>query len=91
MTRITVKKLIWDDYNRKHIKNHNVTVEDVEKAGRNFLAHKRAKKGRYMIIGRVGSRMITVIIKRQGTGTYYPITARDSAKKERQKVYEKEE
>lgn len=90
MTRIKVKKLIWDDYNREHISKHKVSVEEVDEAGRNFLAHEKTKKGRYLIIGRVGARMLTVIINRKGTGIYYPVTARDSAKKERIKVYEKE-
>lgn len=90
MTRIVVKELIWDEYNREHIQRHNVSIDEIETAGKNFLAHEKTKKGRYLIIGRVGRRMITVIIRRYGIGIYYPVTARDSAKKERRKAYEKE-
>lgn len=46
--------------------------------------------GRYAIFGRAGSRILTVIINRKGIGVYYPVTARDAAKKERQRVYKYE-
>lgn len=90
MTRITVKKLIWDNYNIEHIKKHKVKPDEIEAVAKSIIFHKKAKKGRYLIIGRVGSRILSVIIKRQETGVYYPVTARDSAKQERKKIYEKE-
>lgn len=90
MTRIVVKKLIWDERNTEHIKKHNVTVGQVENLAKNAFIHERAKLGRYLIIGRVGSRILTLIVTRKGVGIYYPVTARDSAKKERRKLYEKE-
>lgn len=90
MTRIKVKVLIWDSYNVEHIKKHNVTVDEAEETAKNFIAHKIGKKGRYIIIGRIGSRLISVIIRRKGVGMYYLVTARDSAKEERKRAYEKE-
>lgn len=90
MTRILVKKLIWDKWNIEHIKKHGITVEEVENISRNIIAHKKAKQGRYLIIGRAGSRILSVIINRKGVGIYYPVTARDAAKKERRSAYEKE-
>lgn len=90
MTRIVIKKLVWDKQNVEHIKKHGVTVEEVESISRNIIAHKKAKQGRYLIIGRVGSRILTLIINRKGDGIYYPVTVRDAAKKERRHVYEKE-
>ncbi len=90
MTRIVVKRLIWDDWNIEHIKKHNVSQEEVEAIGQKLLAHVRGYSNRYILIGRVGSRMISVIVSRKGLGLYYPITARDSDKKERRKVHEKE-
>ncbi len=90
MTRIIVKELIWDDWNIEHIKKHNTEQSDVEEIARNIIAHKRGKQGRYLIIGRVGLRIISVVINRKGIGVYYPVTARDAAKKERRRVYEKE-
>ena len=90
MTRIIVKKLIWDKYNIEHIKKHNVTRDEVEKVSEKIIVHKKAKKERYLIIGRVGLRIISVAVNRKGVGVYYPVTARDSDKKERKVVYEKE-
>lgn len=90
MTRIKIKQLIWDEFNVEHIKKHKVTVSEVEAVGRNILTHEQTKLGRYLVIGRIGSRILAVIIKRKRIGVYYPITARDAAKRERRKVYEKE-
>ena len=90
MTRIKIKKLVWDEYNVDHIKKHNVTVLEVEEVAENIITHKKAKKGRYLIMGRAGGRMISVAVSKQEAGVYYPATARDSAKKERKIIYEKE-
>ena len=90
MTRIKIKTLVWDSYNIEHIKKHNVTIDEVEEVAKNIITHKKAKLARYLIIGRVGSRIISVAVHRRGVGIYYPVTARDSAKKERKIVYEKE-
>lgn len=90
MTRIVVKRLIWDKYNIEHIKKHKVTVEEVEEISRSTVAHKKAKQGRYLIIGRAGTRILSVVINRKGLGIYYPVTARDADKDERRILYEKE-
>jgi len=90
MTRIVIKKLIWDKYNIAHIRKHKVTKEEVESIAKNVIFHNKAKEERYSVIGRVGTRILTVIISRIGIGIYYPVTARDAAKKERKRVYEKE-
>lgn len=90
MTRIVVKKIIWDEWNIAHIQKHTVTVEEVEKAVRNIVVHKRAKNNRYSLFCRAGTRIITLIIKREKQSIYYLVTARDAAKKERRIVYEKE-
>lgn len=55
-----------------------------------MLYHKRTYKGRYLIVGRSGARLISIVLKRQKPGEYYVITARDASKAERRKVYEKE-
>ena len=90
MTRIIVKKIIWDEWNIEHIKKHNVSVNEVEVVTKNIIVHNQTKEGRYLLIGRVGSRILTVIVNRKGTGIYYLVTVRDAAKKERIKAYEKE-
>ncbi|MBI2086056.1 hypothetical protein HYT74_01820 [Candidatus Daviesbacteria bacterium] len=90
MTRIVIRKLIWDDWNVEHIKKHNVIQSEVEEVAKNIVTHRKSKLGRYLIIGRSGSRIISVAISRKEIGVYYPVTARDSARKERRLVYEKE-
>ncbi|TSC88017.1 MAG: Uncharacterized protein G01um10147_248 [Microgenomates group bacterium Gr01-1014_7] len=90
MTRIKINQLVWDEWNIEHIRKHDVTKDEVEVVAKNIVTHKKAKKGRYLIMGRVSSRILSVAISRKGIGVYYPVMARDSAKKERRIVYEKE-
>lgn len=90
MTRIVVKELIWDEWNKPHISKHNVTESEATEAGRNMIYHRQGYGRRYLAIGRSGERLITLVISRKGQGKYYPVTARDSDKNERRKVYEKE-
>lgn len=90
MTKIRVKKLVWTEWNVNHIKKHNVSVSEVEISIINFAAHKHGYKGRYILIGRSGKRIISTIVRREKPNTYLVITARDADKKERKIVYEKE-
>lgn len=90
MTRIIVKEIIFNAWNKKHIKKHGVTEEEVKEAGGNLIYHKRTYKGRYLLIGRAGRRLISLVLIRQGEGKYYLITARDASQKEKRRVYEKE-
>ena len=90
MTRITVKKIVWDEFNIEHIKKHGVRQEEVVVCIRNTAYHRHAHSGRYLLVGRSGKRIITVILRRKKLTTYYLVTARDANKKERRDVYEKE-
>ncbi|MFV1917416.1 MAG: hypothetical protein ACC618_02990 [Patescibacteria group bacterium] len=90
MTRIVIKKLIWDSWNSAHIRKRGLSINDVEEAARNMVAHKRARSGRYITIGRSGRRIISIVVNRLNTGVYYVVTARDSDKKERRIVYQYE-
>lgn len=90
MTKLRIKKLVWDKWNTEHIKKHNVTVEEIEVATQNIIAHEKVKNGRYAAFARTGTRILTIIVKRQNTAIYYLVTARDADKPERRKVYEKE-
>jgi len=90
MTKIVVRQLIFDKFNLEHIKKHGVTPWETQVAGKKIIYHKRTYKGRYLIIGRSGKRLIAMVLKRLDIGKYYLITARDAGKKERRIVYEKE-
>ncbi len=90
MTKIKVETLVWNDWNIGHIKKHDVTQKEVEIAVSNKVYHSKADKNRYKVVGRSKTRILTVILNRNGTATYFVVTARDSDKKERQKLYDKE-
>ena len=91
MTRIVIRELIWyENRNLRHIRRHNVSKEEVEEAGKALIYHRKVRGGLYLAIGRSGKRLITIILIWQGTGKYYVVTARDSSRKERKDVYEKE-
>jgi uncharacterized DUF497 family protein len=91
MTKIKVSQLIWDRWNTEHIKKHNVTKAEVEKAVANAKTHMLVKQGRILLIGRVGKRILSVILNQEEKHSYYVVTARDAAKKERGQLYGKEE
>jgi len=90
MTKIKVKTIIWEEWNIKHIKKHNIVPSEVTEVGSSLIYHQKTRKERYIAIGRSGTRLITLILSRKDTGTYYLVTARDSNKKERRRVYDKE-
>ena len=90
MTRIIVKKLIWEVSTVEHIKKHAVKTLEAEIAVKNLIVHKKGYNGRYVLTGRSGTRILSVIVVRQREGEYLAITARDADKKERKKTYDKE-
>lgn len=90
MTRIKVKSLIWDNWNLEHIKKHRVGEKEVEIVVENLSYHKQTYNNRYLLVGRSGSRILSVVLKRQDKTTYYVVTARDASQKEKREVYEKE-
>lgn len=90
MTEIKIEQLVWDEWNVKHIKKHNVTQKEIEEAVTSVITHKKGYSERILLIGRTGTRIVSVVVKKERTGYYYIVTARDADKKERRLVYEKE-
>ena len=90
MTRIIVRKLVWTAYNVAHIKKHGVSSEEVIEVVKKITYHKKTYGNRYLLVGRTGKRIVSVVVHREKTGVYYVVTARDAEKKERRRVYEKE-
>lgn len=89
---IRVKKLLWDKWNLEHIKKHNVSKDEVKKAGKNILFSVKTYNNRLRTVSRVGKRLISLILSPQAEkGVYYPITARDASKNERKTIYEIEQ
>jgi len=71
-----------------HISSHKVSSEEVEEVCHSSPLVQKGKKGRLLIIGFTKNlRMLTVILDpEEKKGTYYPVTARDSSRKEK-RVY----
>ena len=90
MTRIIVRELVLNEWTREHIKKHSVTDVEITTASNQLIYHKRTYKGRFLVIGRSGTRLIGIVLRRVAGTKYAVVTARDAGKKERRKVYEKE-
>lgn len=90
MTRITLSQLVWDNWNKQHIKKHGFTIEEIETVISNIVAHRMGHSRKIVIIGRSGKRLIAMILGREEGNKYYVTTARDADRKERKLVYEKE-
>ena len=67
-----------------HIAKHDIVPDEVEDiCARDHITLETYNK-RILLIGRTRtSRLITVILGQDGKEIYYPVTARDSSKKER--------
>lgn len=90
MTKVVIEKLVWDEWNRLHVKKHKISEEEILEAGKNIIYHRHTYSGRYLAIGRSGERLIAMVFYRKGKKEYYLVTARDASKKERRDIYEKE-
>jgi uncharacterized DUF497 family protein len=90
MTRIVIRRLVWDKWLADHVKKHSLTTTEIRAAVINSRTHKKGHSQRYLVIGRSGKRIVSVVLRKTDTFTYQVITARDSDRKERRKLYEKE-
>lgn len=85
---IEIRDLKWDARNIEHITKHNLTPRQVEQVfieGQYF--GDGGKKGKLLIHGRCGRRLLTLVLAKEDGG-YYVITARDMSRKERGRYYE---
>ncbi|MEK7497742.1 MAG: hypothetical protein AAB656_02375 [Patescibacteria group bacterium] len=81
---IRVKSLVWDNWNREHIKKHKVSVMEVEGLCRGTFKQQPSYGQKVMIFGITKTgRRLTIVLSRKRPGVYYPVTARDTSKKER--------
>lgn len=72
---ITINSLIWDKNNREHIEKHNLTPRQAEQVlhDKNKVLQD-AHLGRFMIIGKGGRRMLSLILNEVGK-KFYIVTA----------------
>lgn len=78
-----VNGLIWDDWNKKHIFAHDVTLEEVEEVCHGKHKVKKSYRKRMQMSGITkAGRKLTIILSPEdrnlvvyGKGKYYPITS----------------
>ncbi len=89
MNEIRIRRLIWNDWNIEHIARHDVESEEVEQVCLgNFIASE-TYKGRIRVTGPTSTgRMLAIILKPEGDGKYYCVTAHDANKGETKLYHE---
>ncbi len=85
MNKLNISELVWDEFNSEHILKHGVTMGEVYEACQNVLHTSEAKYGRISVIALTKSgRYLTIILAHKRYDCYYPVSVRDSNKKEKQ-------
>lgn len=80
--------LVWDEWNKNHIKKHNVTIKEIEEVYRSRVVEENSYSDRKLILGKTKQdRLLTVIIAFTKQKELYVVSARDMSKKER-RIYE---
>lgn len=91
---VKIKKLVWDEWNIKHISRHDVIPNEVEEVCQGDPVFRSSYKGRKLVIGPTKSgRMVTVALDPEPdlVDIYYPVTAHPASKKERRRYKETKE
>lgn len=83
---LKIKELVWDSWNVRHIKKHQVSAAEVEEACRRILKALKTYQDRLIVIGKVEKRLLTVVLSPRGKGKYYVVTAQNASRKERRLV-----
>ena len=82
--------LVWDVWNRQHIKKHNVTEEETREAYKNEIGRSLSYANRQAIYGITKKdRFITIIVSFEKQNKPYVVSARDMSSKERRTYYDK--
>src|SRR6516225_4619269 len=85
---LTVRRLVWDEWNVEHIARHEVTPDEVEQVCQGEPMTSETYSDRLRVVGPTdASRMLTVILAPEGKGVYYPVMGRPASRKER-RLYE---
>lgn len=87
---MTIRRLVWDGWNIAHIARHHVKPEEVEEIclGKQIVINKSGFL-KVRVIGQTDvGRYLTIFLANRGGGSYYPISARDCAPKEK-KLYKR--
>jgi len=84
-----MSELVWDEWNKEHIKKHKVTVKEVEEVYKSTKIAKQTYLNRKLILGNTRkNRLLTIVISTEKQINPYVVSARDMSKKERRYFYE---
>ena len=80
---ITVNGLVWDDWNKKHIAEHGISIKEVEEVCHGIYEARESFRKRILLIGKtnIGRQLVIVLspedryLKEYGNNIYYVITA----------------
>ena len=80
---MTIKGLVWDDWNREHLSIHKVTIEEVEEVCHGKYKVIKSYRKRIMIVGETkNGRRLAIVLSPEDRnlnvykeGTYYLITS----------------
>lgn len=82
--------LVWDAWNREHIRKHKVTVTEVEETYHSTEITRQSYQNRLLILGKTKrGRLLTVVIFKERQENPYVVSARDMSVKERRYYNEK--
>ncbi len=79
MNAIRIHRLLWTDWNVTHIARHEVEPNEVEQVCHGSFIASQTYKGRIRIAGPTAAgRMLAIILKPEGEGTYFCVTTHDA-------------
>ncbi len=82
-------ELIWDEWNVKHIKKHQVSREEAEQVYKSKTIKRQTYLNRILILGKTKKgRLLTIVVSSERQKQLYIVTARDMSRKERRYYYE---
>lgn len=81
---LSIRRLVWTDWNREHIARHEVNPDEVEQACHSDHIFFESYKGRLILIGpTLAERMLAVILEPIGDDVHFVVTARSADRRER--------
>ena len=81
--------IVWNEWNKEHIKKHQVTVAEVEEVNNSKVITKQSYLERTIILGKTkNGRLLTIVVSTEKQIQPYLVSARDMSKKERRHYYE---
>jgi uncharacterized DUF497 family protein len=88
--RLHINRLVWDEWNREHVANHQVLPEEAEEVAAATPTVRESYKQRYQLIGpTLSGRMVSVIVGPvpEQQDVYYVFSASPASRAER-RIYD---